>query len=68
MKQPRVVGIIKKQGLTTMPFTNDSTLVDDPVALVDSPTALSAGPTVTFTGIKANVKPLRYYTKVKKRR
>lgn len=68
MKQPRVVGIIKKQSLTTMPFINDSTLVDDPTALVNSATSLSAGPTVTFTGIKANVKPLRYYTKIKKRR
>lgn len=68
MKQPRAIGIIKRQALTTMPFTNDSTLVDDAVALVDDPTALSAGPTVTLPGIRANIRVLRYFTKVKKRR
>lgn len=68
MKQPRVVGIIKKQGLTTPPFISDSTLVDDPVVLVDSLTALSGSPTTIYPGIKANAFTPRYFTKVKKRR
>lgn len=68
MKQPRPIGIIKKQSLTTPPFISDSTLVDDTVALVDSSTALSGGPTSIYPGIKANTSTQRYFTKVKKRR
>lgn len=59
---------IKKQALTTPPFINDATLVDDPVVLVDTPTALSAGPTSIYPGIRAKTFTPRYFTKVKKRR
>lgn len=62
------VAVIRKQTLTTPPFTGDSTLVDDTVALVDDPVALSGGPTTIIPRIPSNARVHRTYTKVKKRR
>lgn len=68
MKAARPIGVIKKQSLTTPPFINDNTLVDDPVALVDDPVALVGGPFTIYPGIKAKAKVPRYFSRIKKRR
>lgn len=68
MIQPRPILRIKKQALTTPPFIGDSTLVDDTVALVDDATALSGGQVTLHTGLRSNVRPVRTYTNIKKRR
>lgn len=49
------VSTIDEQALTTPPFTGDSTLVDDLVALVDDPSALVGGPVTIVEGIQSKV-------------
>lgn len=59
---------VKKQVLTTAPFTPDGTLVDDTVALVDDTVALSGGQTTIYSSIKAKTKTLKPRSSIKIKR
>ena len=60
-------GIIRRQPLTETPTNGDSTIMDDTVMTMDG-TGLMGGPVTISSGIKATVKPLRYFSKIKIRR
>lgn len=55
MSNDSPVSTIREQALTTAPFTPDSTLVDDTVALVDSTTALVGGEVSIIEGLQTKV-------------
>ena len=67
MTQPRPIVKTKRHPLTNTPVNGDSTIMDDTVMTMDG-TGLMGGPVTLSSGIKANVKSLRYFSKVKKRR